>query len=181
MAVDQEPIKDTPMSDRTWLAHLQLLEYLKTVEAERDEALNQLDSALHSVDVLEKRVCDLLDKIKEQQTNIGQLAEDKEKWVKAFSVQSRKLQVALDVAGDLIRPAIMSIDHSHQPNNNTVDIGPCTFSEAFAKARGTVGVEVFEWNGALYHTRTAEEDLRLRKNKPAKATTKLIKGNQNDR
>ena len=37
-----------------------LEDYIEELKAERDEALNQLDSAWHSVAVLEKRVAGLL-------------------------------------------------------------------------------------------------------------------------
>ena len=36
-----------------------LLDRIEKLEAERDEALNQLDSARHSIDVLERRVAEL--------------------------------------------------------------------------------------------------------------------------
>jgi hypothetical protein len=50
---------------------LQAADRIEALIAERDEALNQLDSARHSVDVLEKRVAGLMSKLGEAQLIAG--------------------------------------------------------------------------------------------------------------
>ena len=73
-------------------SHGATINSLLATEAERDEALNQLDSAIHSVEVLEKRVAEVM--------------ADRESWQQAFSAQSAKLQIALDVGGEPVRAAL---------------------------------------------------------------------------
>ena len=78
-------------------SHGATINSLLAAEAERDEALNQLDSAIHSVEVLEKRVAEVM--------------ADRESWQRAFAIQSTKLQIALDFGGEPVRAALKGESH----------------------------------------------------------------------
>lgn len=95
------------MSDKVKWRNAKLLrDRIEELEASKNEALNQLDSALYSVSVLEKRVKSLID----------ENADLKAKLAKAvYSIEN--LTIAIGMGGDLARTTLAELTSSVAADN----------------------------------------------------------------
>jgi len=83
--------------------------YWSAIPVEYDEFCKFADEATDEIERLEDAVESYKKTANDLAIRVAQAEEEIEKFKKAFAAQSRKLQIALDVAGDVIRPALAEL------------------------------------------------------------------------